>query len=93
MNKAESHYSSITRARSKFEAFNKETNEVRLFHLQEFRDIFNKYYVNPSLVKRTIDELTRKMVSFTFRDLKKISKQVNWRRLPIVNPLKTWNTL
>jgi hypothetical protein len=29
-------------------------------------------------MNKVIDELTRKMVSFAFRDLKKIAKQVNW---------------
>ncbi len=91
--KIETRSGSKTRARSKSETLNKDTNEIRLHYQQEFRKIINKYYINPSLDEETIDQLTRKMVTFAFKDLKEISKQINWKRLPIVNPLKTWNAL
>lgn len=94
-NNAESHGGSTTRARSKTasETSHRVTNDILLHYQNEFREIINWYYANPNLIEETIDQLTRKMVSFAFRDLKKIVKQVNWNRLPIANPLKTWNAL
>ncbi len=93
--KVESRGGSVTRARLKTdsETSGNITNDTILRYQHEFREIINKYYTNPILVEETIDQLTRKVVSFAFNDLKKIVKQVNWKRLPIINPLKSWNAL